>query len=744
MRFSDLRNELKQFYWHEVDEAAAEFARQCCAELDTLAVTGMSVAEQKCLQYRVITERFTPKLFAHSPFYYETGTMAGICDGARHFRGHTHAGCWTYDRNSHVFIDQDPDLWELRSRQIHELFYLLGTYHDVAQHFAFNYRPIYRHGLRGIYEQANAALAQAETPQQRQFYRSVCEGMLCLKRIAEKFSKQAAAHLAQGDRWPYLHLIAETAARVPWEAPKTFYEALNTCAFLRKTMGALEGVGFNSFGRLDLDLFPFYEADIQSGRLTPEDGYDLICQFLVTFDMHYDHDMPMVGYSDHELENTYVLGGCDEEGIPVYNALTEMFLRATREEKIVYPKIKCRFSADSPKEYLDAIDQSVINSTSTILYQNDDAVIPALVRDGKPLAEARDYIVHGCWGMTLNGCEKPDSGNYVNILKAFEYSIHADEAQKEAVNMPFQKLDNAKTFEDVYQITLENIRILFAERLRIGTRGGQVWDQVDALPLFSSTLENCLEKGLDFTSGGAKYQDHQYMCVGFPNIVDSLLSIRRLCFEDRICTLPQLLDAVRRNWQDCGELRAAAIHSPGWGDGQETSCELANRFNNDLFRLLEELSETIPGRIRLGHLTYTEIKWWGEKTKATPDGRYDGDYFSQGLTPSRLKKISSVTNVVRSFAQLDASTMAGNTVVNILLPSNRITLDICEAFLRACANSAIQSLQLNCVTREQLLDAQRHPENYPELIVRVCGFSAKFTSLARHWQDEVLSRNFYD
>lgn len=136
---------------------------------------------------------------------------------------------------------------------------------------------------------------------------------------------------------------------------------------MRKVVGSLEGIGPNSFGRIDLDLYPFYEADIKSGAMNEEEAYDLICEFQVMFDSCYDHDMPMNGYSDHELENTYVLGGCDENGNPVFNKLTEMFLKANYEEKIIFPKIICRYSSNSPKEYFDLINEPIINGTSAVL-----------------------------------------------------------------------------------------------------------------------------------------------------------------------------------------------------------------------------------------------------------------------------------------------------------------------------------------------------------------------------------------
>ena len=244
-----------------------------------------------------------------------------------------------------------------------------------------------------------------------------------------------------------LSLIHEAASYTPWNAPRNFYEALNTFAFFRTVPGALEGIGYNSFGRLDVELFPFYKHDIESGILTRAEAYDLITRFLLTWDCHYDHDSKMVGYADHELENTYTLGGCDEYGNPLWNDLTEMFLRATREEKIIFPKITVRFSADSPKPYLDAADLDVIQGTSSILYQNDDATIPALVRSGYSLEDARGYVVTGCWSLIPYGNIADDEGNYINLLKPFEFSIHNRAEKMEKCGLSFGLIDNAKTFD---------------------------------------------------------------------------------------------------------------------------------------------------------------------------------------------------------------------------------------------------------------------------------------------------------
>ena len=746
-KFSAMRAELKDYYFNHADELSKNFCDECLEILDGRYKEGMDTYHMKTLQYEVITDKFEPVIFTNSPFYYETGTMAAHCDGARSFRGHYHAGGWTYWKNSHLFVEQDRELWKRRCSQMEELLYLIcGAYNDTDQHFKFYYRPVFEKGLKGIYEYAKKKTSEQNTMEENEFLNSVCSGLLCVKKMAEKFSIRAEELLkttTNKEEKKNLALIADTAKRVPWEKPNTFYEALNTLAFMRKAVGALEGIGPNTFGRVDLDLYPFYLSDIKSGKLTKEQAYELICRFLITWDCHYDHDMKMVSYADHELENTYVLGGCDADGNLVYNELTEMFLRATREEGIIYPKIKCRFSKNSPKKNFDDINASIIEGTSTVLYQNDDASIPALVRAGYPLAEARDYIVSGCWDMELNGSAKHDCGNYLNLLKPFEFSLHnlTDKIKKTGIN--FLTINGSENFEEIYAKTVKNFEMLIKERIDISRNGGRIWDKVDVLPIFSSTLSDCIKNKKDFTAGGARYRDDVFLCFGLPNIVDSLLAIKELCFDKKRYTLEELLAAVRSNWKNNEIMRQEAINCHGWGDDSDESNELAIRLNNDLYKITSSIKGTFGGKVLFGHLTYTEVRWWGEKTLATPDGRKNGEYFAQGLTPSRLKKIPSALNVIHAMSMLDASEMAGNSVVNIILPSKNMSLDICESFMRATAKSAVQSLQLNCFTKEQLLDAQKHPEKYPHLIVRVTGFSAKFTSLSPEWQQEVITRNFY-
>lgn len=746
MGYEAYRGILTDYYWNHANERAIAFREKVWAMLDAACVPEMNGYERKTLQYRTIARECEPLLLRDCPFYYETGTLGALDDGCGR-AGIPHAGCWNYERSYHVFADRDPELWALRQRQGRNNLYLIcGPYCDTRQHFIFNCKEIFRGGLRSIYESARKKLAAAEG-ETKEFLTAACEGLLALRTISEKFSAAAAKALeTETDEAKRKNLlrIRDAAAETPWNAPRTFYEALNVLAFTRTVCGAVEGVGYNTMGRPDVELLPFYEADIASGTLTKEEAQDLVARFLLIWDCHYSHDMKMVGYADHELENTYTLGGCDAAGKPVWNDVTRMFLRATREEKIIFPKITVRFSADSPKEYLDEADEDVIHGTSVILYQNDDATIPALVRCGRSLEHARDYLVTGCWSLVTNGDIMSDHGNYVNLLKPFEFAIHDRRDKMEEVGLEFQLYDDAKCFEDVYSITVENARTLLRERNRMTLRGKPFWPEVDPLPMTSSTMTGCIEKGRDLTNGGCRYTDEDYLLVGFPNVIDSLAVMKRLCFDEKVCSLRELLRAVRANWEGFEDLRLKAIACPGWGQEDPEILSLARRFHHDLYGIAQSLTALWEGgKIQIGHLTYTEIRFWAEKTLATPDGRRNGEYFSQGLTPSRLKKIDSVTSVIHDFAALDRTEIGSSNVLNLILPSDGMTLDLCEAFLRGAAGSALMCLQLNCTTKKDLLDAQKHPEKYPNLIVRVCGFSARFTALSPEWQAEVLSRNFY-
>ena len=239
-----LIKELTAFYQHGIDERAEAFRQKLFSRLDEKCTPEMNGYQRKALQYREIAEACEPVLFDHSPFYHELGTMAAICDGAGEFRGHYHAGGWNWARSQHLFRDQDPALYEVKSKQAENLLYLIcGPFADTRQHFMFNCLPVYKGGLRLLYEQAQQQLTAAQTQEERDFLEAACEGLLCMKMIEEKFARAAEEKLRTAtdeQQRRRLERIRDAAMHTPWNAPRTFYEGLNMLAFCRTVCGTLE------------------------------------------------------------------------------------------------------------------------------------------------------------------------------------------------------------------------------------------------------------------------------------------------------------------------------------------------------------------------------------------------------------------------------------------------------------------------------------------------------------------------
>lgn len=740
--FTPLHNELKEFYG-EQDFKAYDFNKLCSEELEKRVTDDMSSYEQKGIQYETIAELCNPVIFKNSSFYYEIATMSALCNGhgenasAAKISGLIHPGGWVYRRNKHLFIDIDPVLYK-KSRS--EFYEWSADYGDPRFHKAFNMEPVLKKGIKGIYEDVRSRITEDCTEKEKDFFENMCKGLLAIKTISEKFSKRAAEMIPdatdEAER-KRLERIAEAAARTPWEAPQNFWEALNTVFFLDKALGGLDGVAIETMGRLDWLLNPFYEKDIEKGVLTREEAYDLVAEFLLSWDAHHNHETN-IGMITQEGA-TYTLGGCDKEGKVVFNEMTKIFLEATSEHKIINPKIMCRYSANSPKEYIDLLNHDVLRGTSTIQYQNDDAFIPALLKIGVELPDANNYHLLGCWEPAIENATN-EHCTYMYLLKILERSIYDDYQHEELKITP---ITNAKSFEEVYDITIANFRRVLEYKFNATYKGRSVWEQVDPLLIVSSAMSSCLDKKKDCTGGGAKYQIDDQIFAGVPNVVDSLLVIKELCFDKKICTLDELLSAVKNNWEGAEDLRRLALRCSFWGDEKEESGKMMGNLVHDLYEICDTLPCLYGGKVAIGFMLFLEVFREAEHLRATPDGRRNFEHFARGLTPTALHHIDSPTSLVNSLKYIDSSEVAANSAINFTLPFTPEHADTFAAFVKTTADSATEALQINCVTKETLLDAQKHPENYRDLVIRVCGYSAKFVALDERLQADIISRNFY-
>lgn len=700
---------------------------------------GLNAFELKAAQYTILAENIDLVIFAETPFYFINNITwcPGLFDGSY--------ADWLYRRNSHLYKEFDPDTWEkFNAQQRLRLFLCCGPYTDTV-HYTVPVENLVKYGMKKYYQDAELAKAGA-AKEQLDFLNCAQAGLLAAKRICERYAQIAQQKLEEITDPEYrknLQQLILAAKRVPWEAPETFFEGLNTCWFARNVLGAMDGIGNSTLGRVDYILNDLYRADIEKGRLTKEEAYMLIKQFMLLGDMQYDKDTIVCDSCDHELKMGICIGGCDPVGKPVYNELTSMFIQAQREMKCIYPKIHARFGSNSPQEYLEELAQEYASGRSTIGLSCDDGIIPGLMHAGKTLEDARCYETVGCWENKVAGKESMAGGNYVYAVTVLEQSVYGPEQEYMDAGVHCIPLENAESFEEVYRILSTNLVNVIRFRCEAIGRCGKVSPMVNPLCVTSCLMDGCLESRKDYTQGGAVYNANSCDVAGFANFVDAMLAIKKLCFDDQIISLKDYLKAVRNNWEDSEELLYKVRHCPHFGDNNEESLELSQRLHLDLYHALDGIENEHGGRFFLNYYVYREFFQMGESLRATPDGRRDGEMFAQGIGPSKYHPADSLSDVVHSAVHLETDKCVTSSL-DIQLPHGKTTKEQLAMLLRVLATLKVKHLQLNCVSLNDLLEAQKHPERYQDLVVRVTGFSAKFVSLSQQFQEEMIKRHIYE
>jgi pyruvate-formate lyase len=273
---------------------------------------------------------------------------------------------------------------------------------------------------------------------------------------------------------------------------------------------------------------------------------------------------------------------------------------------------------------------------------------------------------------------------------------------------------------------------------------GVKFPQINPCPLFSTTLEGCIEQGEDYKSGGAKYNPSGVTLVGLADVINSLIAVKQAVFEEEKITLEQLQRIVAGDWSGYEYLRQQVMAYPRFGHGIAEVDALASRFAAEIAEYVRTVPNERGEHFQPSFFVYWSFKTFGNKTGATPDGRRDGDMFSQGIAPHREHAPKNLTDVINSLRVIDFTDYPGNAVLDIQLPAGgKIPAEMLVSFCRVAAEAGIPTLQLNCVDASTMRRAQEHPEEYPNLLVRISGLSAIFVQLNKEVQDELISRASY-
>ena len=681
----------------------------------------VSSYELKTRMYELLCEECPVHLFRHSGFFFEiaSGRPRASWGGLQSPVGsYLHEG----DRGDWIRAYQQ------NVQQDNEDCFFWGWSPVGFDHHCPGYDRILRLGMDGIIRQAEEQLRVCADEKKREFYRCVIRANQALKRLAERFAETAdrlKVESQTAEEAAHFERIAAAARQVPAKPAKTFYEGLCAILFYRECVGSLEGIGFSTFGQLDRMLYPLYQNDIGKGIITKEQAFRLICDLLLYTETRFD-----AKHRYWESSTTIELGGCDRDGNVVYNELTELILDAVAVLRTIDTKINCRISRNHPRQYLKKLADLQLLGLPTFMMHNDDVLIPARVRWGQAVEDARMYVGGGCHEIVLQGtevCTRADS--WISLPRILLRSM-------ELAGKP-------DCFNAFYEQFLEDVKAYHKKIALWKNRAEARWCDYDPLILYSSTLEGSLEKGQDVTAGGAKYNSTALSMLGTATLIDSLYSIRRIVFEEKRYSLPEFYRIVSSDFAEHEALRQYIVQKlPKHG----TNREELNGFSAKVLRDLSEVSGQTNARGGLylpafyPHDIYRNM---GHGTGATPDGRRANTPLSRGVSPSEFVETESPLDVIHSLKPIDFTRFADSFITEVTLPAmedrekgSQILLSIIEGFLDAEGSS----LQFNLIDRNMLLDAQRDPEQHKNLIVRVCGYSAVFVYLDERTQEEVIAR----
>ncbi|WP_294478206.1 pyruvate formate lyase family protein [uncultured Victivallis sp.] len=748
MKYAEIKREWGNYYRGISSHCVSRPFNPLKKEMDAFAEAnpGLSPMMLKAGQYEIIADKFIPVLLPHNPFFFETGLKMAEYDGCVNLS----SGGWLYLRNVALYSDSPEKAADYRRYCYGDLIGLhlsYGPYYDYDHH-CFPFSNMLELGLSGILKRLEEGRAGNTEPEKAEFYEAARRGILAVRKIAEKFAAAAEEKLASAEspeERKNLERIRTAARRIPWNPPQTFYEGLECLWFFHELGSVLDGIGMSVLGSPDRQLIRLYRRDIQEKRLTEAEAYELICLYMLQTDSKLDFDRPIEGqFNAGEQGDTLILGGLDESGNDVTNELTFLFLKAHRELKLTYPKIHIRFSSRTPAVLFQEAAKDFLADRNVLSFLNDDIVIPSQIMAGKTPESAARYVAGGCWENILEGYEHSQGANsYFSLGKCVDLSIHEENEDEKSLELPFRKLDGATSFEGVYSIVMDNIKLALHQLFSIQQKYGALWTQVNPCPFFSACLNGCAESGRDYSAGGACYSPHGIPFTGVAVLVDSLLALKTICFGENPVPLPRLLAVIRNDWRDAEALRCRAMASPHLGDGKGEAARLTARILNDLADYVAGFRNELGGIYQCGLYSYRDIIDWAKVTRATPDGRRAGDFLSQGLTPARTHA-DAVTQVFSDTASLPLLRFPANSVLTLSLSKNGLTEALLSGFLKAWVLvRGSGMLQLNCISREELEDAQKNPQNHASLIVRLYGYSAKFITLSEEKQREFISRNIY-
>ena len=547
-----------------------------------------------------------------------------------------------------------------------------------------------------------------------------------------------------------LERIAAICAQVPARAPRDFWEALQYYWFVH--LGVITEVNpwdaFNP-GRLDQHLYPFYEEGLKDGTLTKEKAKELLQALWIKFSNQ--PAPPKVGvtaeesstYTDFALINT---GGVKADGSDGVNELSYLILDVVDEMRLTQPSSMVQISKKTPDRFLIRALKVIRTGFGQPSVFNTDVIIQELLRQGKRIEDARNGGASGCVETGAFGKECYILTGYFNLIKVLEVTLNNALDPRTGKRIGLETGDAAGfcSFDELF----EAFRKQLNHFVDIKIKGNHVIERMYAehlpVPFLSLLIDDCIEKGMDYNDGGARYNTNYIQGVGLGTATDSLVSIQHNVFDKKIITMNQLLKALKADFRGHEALRQRLLNrTPKYGNDDDYADEIMKAVFEVYFDAIDGKPNTKGGCYRINFLPTTVHIYFGKAVGATPDGRKAGEPVSEGVSPVQGADRKGPTAVIKSVAKMDHARTGGALLNQKFTPqllADEEGLDKLGSLIRTYFKLDGHHIQFNVISSEILRDAQKHPEKYRNLIIRVAGYSDYFVDLSPELQNEIIKR----
>ena len=647
------------------------------------------------------------------------------------------------------------DAWIKRLKEMDSLG--IGNCGAVPGHLIPNYRKIIEKGFEGVAREIRHALPSRNDGNQRAQLEAMLESCEAGQELARRYSDEAA-RLAKLESDPAraaeLKEIARVCGRVPWNPPETLQEALQSLWITHMLVMAEEsypGPGV-SFGRIDQYLFPFFKRDLDEGRLTREQAKELLMCFFIKPNYAYDYQ-GRVG-SNQGINSGFgqliTLGGLGPKGEDLTNGLTWLMLEVIEELNMLEPKPNIRLHGNTPPELLERVCRMLARAQGAPFLLNfDEASMRGLEWQGVPKDKLWDYAPVGCLENTLQGNDRSGTVDInLNLAKAVEYALNdgCDMASGKRIGPRTGNPADFKTFDAFYEAFNRQLDSLVDFITDLTEEADEIRATFEPTPYLSVLVDGCLEKGVDITAGGSEWSFITVEGISFGTVVDSLAAVKTLVYDLKKITMEELLRAIKDNFDGHEKLRTMLQNrAPKYGTDDDAVDALAREVNARWTRhCFRRTTKKTGKRFRGGYLSWNYWISYAPKTAATPDGRPRGSFLSNGIGPVNGMDRKGPTANIRSVGKVgleSAPNGASHTMsINPSLLRDPEHLEKLGALLRAYVDQGGTALQVNVLDPDTLRKAQKNPEEYRNLLVRVTGYNAYFVNLGREIQDEIIAR----